>query len=402
MSWPMVRFEELYAEPSRNGVYKQKQFHGLGVRIVNMGELFAYDVIADQEMKRLAMTETEMERSGLVDGDLLFGRRSLVEAGAGKCSLVEGLSESTTFESSIIRVRVDEYLIRPRYVYYWLKSHTGRGAIRSIVTGTNVKGIKGSVLKDVQVPCPETVTQDRIIEILRAYDDLIENNRRRIQLLEQAARLLYKEWFVHLRFPGHEHVAIKDGAPEGWDKKTLGDVCKEIRESVSPDALEPDTPYIGLEHIPRRSISLSEWGTAQQVTSSKHRFRKNEILFGKIRPYFHKVGIAFVDGVASSDAIVIRPRDKAIMPLVLMTVSSDSFVAVTAQTMKEGSKMPRADWKQMQQHIMLLPPGGLLNTFNDVVEPIVQQLKTLCFNNRQLSIARDLLLPRLMNGKLVV
>ena len=75
MSWPTVRFEELYAEPSRNGVYKQKQFYGPGVRIVNMGELFAYDIIADQEMKRLAMTDTEMARSGLADGDLLFGRR---------------------------------------------------------------------------------------------------------------------------------------------------------------------------------------------------------------------------------------------------------------------------------------------------------------------------------------
>ena len=117
MSWSSVRFEEFYSEPSRNGVYKQKQFHGSGVRIVNMGELFAFDIIGDQEMKRLAMTDLEMARSGLADGDLLFGRRSLVEAGAGKCSLVEGLSEPTTFESSIIRVRVDADRLRPRFLY---------------------------------------------------------------------------------------------------------------------------------------------------------------------------------------------------------------------------------------------------------------------------------------------
>jgi type I restriction enzyme, S subunit len=109
-------------------------------------------------------------------------------------------------------------------------------------------------------------------------------------LLEDAARQLYREWFILLRFPGHEHTSSTGGVPEGWERKTLGDLCQEVRESVKPDALEPETPYIGLEHIPRRSISLSEWGTAEQVTSSKHRFREGEILFGKIRPYFHKVG----------------------------------------------------------------------------------------------------------------
>ena len=85
MKWPTIKFEKLYSGPSRNGIYKQKQFHGSGVRIVNMGELFAYDIISDQEMKRVAMTDAEMARSGLMNGDLLFGRRSLVEAGAGKC-----------------------------------------------------------------------------------------------------------------------------------------------------------------------------------------------------------------------------------------------------------------------------------------------------------------------------
>ncbi|NCD35369.1 MAG: restriction endonuclease subunit S, partial [Spartobacteria bacterium] len=229
-----------------------------------------------------------------------------------------------------------------------------------------------------------------------------ENNRRRIQLLEQAARLLYKEWFVHLRFPGHEHTRIIDGVPEGWEKKVLGDVCFEVRETVLPSAFEANTPYIGLEHMPRRSITLCEWGQAEQVTSSKHRFREGEILFGKIRPYFHKVGIALTDGVASSDAIIIRPAHSHLLPLVLMTTSSDGFVAVTAQQMKEGSKMPRADWKQMQQYPVSLPSDGLLRAFNDFIDPILNQLKTLAFANKRLGVARDLLLPKLMNGEVAV
>jgi type I restriction enzyme, S subunit len=243
----------------------------------------------------------------------------------------------------------------------------------------------------------------RHLKIFRSgYDDLIENNCRRMALLEDSARLLYREWFVRLRFPGYEQSLIVDGVPQGWERKTLGDLCSEIRDMVLPEDLEPDTPYIGLEHIPRRSISLNEWGTAAQVTSSKSRFKVGEIIFGKIRPYFHKVGVAFVDGVASSDSIIVRPTDETLHSLILMTMSSDEFVAVTAQQMKEGSKMPRADWKQMRAYSVPLPPSGLLNDFNEAIKPIVEQLKFLSFANQKLRAARDLLLPRLMSGELSV
>jgi len=287
----------------------------------------------------------------------------------------------------------------PRFSAYFLKTIlTGTSSDKAAVPGVNRNDLharKVSVTRDL-------AQQKAIAAILSVYDDLIENNRRRIALLEEAARLLYREWFVHLRFPGHEHVAIEDGVPEGWEARTLGDLCEEIRETVNPEALELDTPYIGLEHMPRRSISLGEWGTAEQVTSSKHRFHEGDILFGKIRPYFHKVGITFVEGVASSDAIVIRPCEHDLRSLVLMTVSSDPFVAFTAQTMKEGSKMPRADWKQMRAYPTPLPPSGLLDSFDKSIGAIVEQLKTLTLTNQKLCAARDLLLPRLMNGEIAV
>ena len=287
----------------------------------------------------------------------------------------------------------------PRFSAYFLKSIlSGTSSDKAAVPGVNRNDLHARKVKVTR----DCMLQRSIASILSAYDDLIENNRRRIQLLEQAARLLYEEWFVYLRFPGHEHIKIKDGVPEGWEKKPLGDLCIEVRETVSPNALEPNIPYIGLEHMPRRSITLCEWGQVEQVTSSKHRFREGEILFGKIRPYFHKVGLAFVDGVASSDAIVIRPMNPRLLAFVLMTTSSDGFVAVTAQTMKEGSKMPRADWKQMQQYPVPQPPDGILCAFNDFIEPILQQLKAVSFSNRRLAVARDLLLPRLMNGEVAV
>ncbi len=324
----------------------------------------------------------------------------------------DSVARSCWVPDDVLPARVNQHvaIVRPkpaefdsRFVGYFFISPFMQDTMLSLAgSGGTRKALTKEMIERFEVPCPPRSVQERIADILSVYDDLIENNRRRMALLEDAARQLYREWFVRLRFPGREHSSISDGVPQGWERKTLGDLCEEVREIVKPDALEPDTPYIGLEHMPRRSISLSDWGTAEQVTSSKHRFHEGEILFGKIRPYFHKVGVAFVDGVASSDAIVIRPIEPKVRGFVLMTVSSDPFIAVTAQTMREGSKMPRADWKQMQAYPTPLPPDGLLGSFESAIQPVVEQLRSLTFANHKLRAARDLLLPRLMSGEIAV
>jgi type I restriction enzyme S subunit len=400
MSWPQTRFGDLYLIPSKNGLMRPSRVRGEGIKMVNMGELFANQLIGDIPMERVPMNERELANSSLAEGDLLFARQSLVLEGAGQCSYIASLPEPTTFESHLIRVRLDQTKAIPLFYHYYFRSpYSG---MSTIVQQCAQAGIRATELTELKVGYPSIEVQTKVVNLLSPYDDLIESNRRRMALLEESARLLYREWFVRLRFPGYEHTPIVDGVPQGWERKTLGDLCNEIRDMVLPDSLEPDTPYIGLEHIPRRSISLNEWGTTGQVSSSKSRFKAGEIIFGKIRPYFHKVGVAFVDGVASSDAIVVRPANASLHGLVLMTMSSDEFVAVTAQQMKEGSKMPRADWKQMQAYAVPLPPSGLLSSFNEVIEPIVQQLKSLGFSNQKLRAARDLLLPRLMSGELAV
>lgn len=284
----------------------------------------------------------------------------------------------------------------PKYVFYKLQTLN----LASFNGGASVPTLNRNSLDNLLVSVPDTKAQGQIADTLSAYDGLIENNRRRITLMEESARLIYQEWFVRLRFPGHERVKVSNGIPEGWKAETLIGICDEIREIVLPEELEPDTPYIGLEHMPRRSISLSDWGKAETVTSSKHKYLKGDIIFGKIRPYFHKVGIAFTDGVASSDAIVIRPKSDDLSALVLMTVSSDRFVAVASQTMKEGSKMPRADWKHMATYRVSVPPPGLLADFNETITTITDQLCNLCFQNQKLKTARDILLPRLMSGEI--
>jgi len=348
-------------------------------------------------LREMRFEHDEMERYGLKYGDII-----MCEGGEpGRCAIWKEVVPGMMIQKALHRIRPLDCLDY-RFLFYSFL-HIGRtGRFVPLFTGATIKHLPREKLAKLEIAFPRLDVQQRIADILSAYDDLVDNNRRRMALLEEAARQLYREWFVRLRFPGHEHTRITTGVPEGWERKTLGDLCEQIRETVKPEALDPDTPYIGLEHMPRRSISLSEWGAAQHVTSSKHRFREGEILFGKIRPYFHKVGIAFLDGVASSDAIVIRPVEPKVRGFVLMTVSSDPFVAVTAQTMREGSKMPRADWKQMQAYPTSLPADGLLGSFESAIQPVVEQMRTLTFANQKLRAARDLLLPRLMNGEIAV
>jgi len=287
-----------------------------------------------------------------------------------------------------------------RFVYYaLLKDYE---VLHGMAKGAAQNNLNLAMVKDYKLRVPELTIQRQIADILSAYDEAMENNRRRMGLLEKAARLLYEEWFVRLRFPGHEHTTVIKGLPKGWECKPLNAICPDLREAANPTDLEPGTPYIGLEHMPRRSITLLDWGTAEDVTSTKLRYLAGDILFGKIRPYFHKVGFALTDGVTSSDAIVLRPSEPLYYSFALLTVSSDWFVNIVSKTAKEGSKMPRADWNLMEMHSLVVPPRALLETLNETIKPMLDQLRTLALQNLKLRAARELLLPRLMSGEIEV
>lgn len=399
MSWPMRPVSELCflavdcVNKTAPRVDHETPYKMIRTNNVKSGFIYLDDVgyVSEETFEKWT------RRSKPQFGDVILTR----EAPVGEVGRYTSNDDGVFLGQRLFHYRADPKVLDWNFLAYVLQSHDVQGRLRGMGFGATVEHIKVGDAENLLIPCPPILIQRHIGSTLAAYDDLIENNRRRMALLEESARLLYREWFVHLRFPGHEHTRVDDGVPAGWERRTLGELCSEIRESVLPGAMEPDTPYIGLEHMPRRSITLSEWGSAEQVTSSKHRFRAGEILFGKIRPYFHKVGLALVDGVASSDAIVIRPNTSKVHALTLMTASSDAFIADTAQSMKEGSKMPRADWKQMQQYLVPLPPDGLLASFDGVIHPILEQLRTLTFANQKLRAARDLLLPRLMNGELL-
>ena len=413
-------FGELLGEPPRNGLTRPKAVRGGGVKMVNMGELFAFPRLRNVPMDRVPLSESEAERFLLKNGDLLFARQSLVLEGAGKCSIFLGDVEPVTFESHLTRVRLDPRKADPRFYFYYFQSYDGRAAIRSIVEqGAGASGIRGSDLAGLAVKWTLVEEQRAVADILSTLDDKIELNRRMNEALEGMARALFKSWFVDFDpvrakaegrdpglpkpladlFPARLVDSELGEIPEGWAVGVLGDVAEHPRRGIQPDRIEPATPYIALEHMPKRSIALSDWGTADGLESNKLEFRRGEILFGKLRPYFHKVGVAPVDGVCSTDIVVLAARSSQWLGFVLGHASSVEFVEYTHAT-STGTKMPRTSWNDMALHELVLPPEPVAAAFTELMRPSVHRVIAGIHESRALAALRDALLPKLISAEL--
>lgn len=303
----------------------------------------------------------------------------------------------------VINLRKDE--VTPQFLFYLLNTASVRGQIKGSASGATVRHTSPSRIYDIAVELPPLPAQQRIADILSAYDELIENSQRRIKILEEMARSLYRAWFIHLRFPGHENhprVASPLGEiPKGWEVKKLGEIAENMRRNVLKGELEEPRRYVGLEHIPRRALALDAWETATALGSNKLAFQKGEVLFGKIRPYFHKVSVAPFDGLCSADTIVIRSRCPEHYAVLVACVSSDAFVAEASAT-ANGSKMPRANWDVLEKFPVVTPAGIVAKQFSSLFIDIIGQSQALIFQIQNLRRTRDLLLPRLLSGQIDV
>jgi len=348
-------------------------------------------------------THDRWKKSELRAGDVVIVR---VGYPGTACVIPEGLGQLNA--ASLVIVRPNPELLNPYYLAYVLNSPWGKAQIRARLVGSAQQVFNTTTAADLEIPAPSLKLQNRIAAVLLRYDDLIANNTRRIKILEEMAKLIYREWFMEFKAPGvklrkatadEKKVTGKDVFPEGWAIKALGELAEDVRRSCDPTSIDPDTPYIGLEHMPRQSIALDSWGKAQDVQSTKLSFCKGEILFGKIRPYFHKVGVAPIDGVCSTDIIVIVPIEKALKALVLAVVSSTDFVNHATQT-SQGTKMPRANWDILAKYRVPLPPKTELLEFNRLIEGNVKLIMNFVSANRNLRQTRDLLLPKLVSGEI--
>lgn len=403
MRWDKVPFESLYAIPSKNGLTRPARVRGGGYKMINMGELFAHDRIGTIDMELVPMNEKELENMLVEDGDLLFARQSLVLSGAGKCSIVKSVDGETTFESHIIRVRLKKDIAYPNFFFYYFKSP--QCGIKSIVTQGVQAGIRGNELKTLPVALPPLDEQIKIADMLTQYDDLIENNSRRIQLLEESARLLYQEWFVHLRFPGHEQVKITDGVPEGWSPSTIGEMSSYLNRGITPK-YDDDGEFLVINQkcIRNRVLSLEPARRQSKEYKEEKGLRLGDVLInstgtgtlGRVAQVWEHMEKVSVD----THVTIVRPADE--IPYLWLGYSLLGMEK-RFEDMGEGATNQKELKRQHVSDVLILkPPYSLMELFHDTTLENTKQIQNLIKTNKTLAEARDLLLPKLMSGELTV
>ena len=312
--------------------------------------------------------------------------------------------------------------INQQFLYYLLKylKPSFIGIARNKQT-TGLGHVTKRDLQEIEAAYPSKSEQLSIVSILGSLDDKIELNHQMNETLEQTARALFKSWFVDFdpvraKAEGRDTGLPKEIAdlfpdsfvdselkeiPKGWGVGKLSDITKNLRRGVQPEQIDPSTPYIGLEHMPRHCIALSDWDHASELGSNKLEFKRGEILFGKLRPYFHKVGVAPVDGVCSTDILVIAPTDKEWFGFALGHLSSEDLVNYTSAG-STGTKMPRTGWGEMARYPIVLPPTSIASIFTSFVDPSMEKIIANIHESKTLSEIRDLLLPKILSGEIHV
>ena len=326
-----------------------------------------------------------IQKSRLTPGDVVIVRTGK----PGACSVVpDWLADANCSDLVIVRCGPQ---LNNRFLAYYVNTvacdHVAAHLVGAVQQHFNV----GSA-RTLRLNLPPLAEQKAIAAVLGALDDKIECHRRMNATLEAMARALFQSWFVD---------AAVNGLPKGWRVGTIGDVAENARRGINPDQMKPATAYIGLEHMPRRSIALSEWGHAGKLESNKFEFRRGEILFGKLRAYFHKVGVAPLDGVCSTDILVVRPQKPEWFGFVLGHVSSIELVNHT-DAASTGTKMPRSNWNDIARFEAALPPQPLAAKFTELIRPMIDRMIANIHESRTLATLRDTLLPKLLSGELSV
>jgi type I restriction enzyme S subunit len=328
------------------------------------------------------------------------------EAPLGEVSLLRS-PEPVALAQRVILLRGDPSVVDQLYLFAALRSPLMQDRLRQRATGTTVLGIKQRELRQVEVPLPPLPTQRRIAAILSAYDDLIENNNRRIKLLDEMAQRIYREWFVDFRYPGHEHSPLVDSelgpAPQGWTVRPLSTLVESVRVATAPG--RPETvgvPYVPIDCISAKSLCLREWQSGENAKSSLIRFARHDVLFGAMRPYFHKVAIAPFAGTTRSTCFVIRAREERMWALAVMTLFDDRTVDFATRH-SSGSTIPYARWGgAMGDMLSLHPTLDIATAFEDLMAPILRRLTDAGAIQANLRATRDILLPRLISGEVDV
>ena len=321
----------------------------------------------------------------------------------GKCSL----SSADCLTNQQINSIITREGIDPKFVYYLLTHNTE--AIRGVGLGggSATPILNKSSFSKIKLRVPPQNQWSSIAKTLSAYDDLIENNRRRIQLLEQAARLLYKEWFVHLRFPGHEHTKIIDGVPEGWEEKIIAEVCETIGGGTPSTKVseywDGDITWVVPSDITNNN-SLILLKSERKITEKGLRESSAKLVPAESILMTSRASVGFFalmdhDVCTNQGFINIVPHDdQSRMYLLYNLLSRVNEIRSNAK----GTTYPEISKGRFREMDIIIPGKTLMNQFGKIAYDVIREVRCLMRSNMNLTKARDLLLPKLMNGEITV
>ncbi|MCP4696340.1 MAG: restriction endonuclease subunit S [Gammaproteobacteria bacterium] len=337
--------------------------------------------------------------------DLIFTQRGTL----GQVAIIpeEGISDRYVVSQSQMKLTVDDAKADRLFLYYYFSSREAIERIMNFTSSSGVPHINLTVLRNFEVPVPPHETQKAIASILSAYDDLIENNRRRIRLLEQAARLLYKEWFVHFRFPGYEHVTITDGVPEGWERNKIADVCETVGGGTPSTKMseywEGDITWIVPSDVTKNDC-LALFDSERKITEKGLRESSAKMIPAETILMTSRASVGFFalmdfEICTNQGFINIIPHENKLRMYLLFNLMSR---VNEIRSNAKGTTYPEISKGRFRGMDIVVPSKALVSEFAQFASDIIQQVRCLKRSMLQLEAARDILLPRLMNGEVAV
>ena len=355
-----------------------------------------------EDLPLMKFEESEQERYELKYGDLV-----ICEGGEpGRCAIWKEQIPNMKIQKALHRVRVHDCLDY-RYLFYWFLLAGKTGKLDQYFTGATIKHMPGQKLKEVVIDKPPLEIQHRIADILSAYDDLIENNQKQIKLLKEAAQRLYKEWFVDLRFPGHENTKIVDGMPEGWNECTVESFGTVITGKTPPTSNKEyytngKVPFVTIPDMHNVVYPLK---TEKRLTIEGAQTQKNKY----IPPNSVMISCIGTVGLVSI-ATEVCQTNQQINSIILNNEDDLYFFYESMLRMKDlldglgsnGATMTNVNKSKLEKLIIISPSKDIVKQYNDVCKPLFESALNLSRKNVYLKNMREALLPKLMSGEVEV
>ena len=403
MSWEATRLGDIIE--FSNGVNFDKSSYAPGIKLVNVSN-FGDRLYPDYSELAEISEDVVKENDYLQNGDIIFVRSNGNKELVGRCMLIENPPMRTTYSGFCIRARIkNRELFDSKFLTYHFKSGGFRTAMAGNAVGANIQNLSQGRLSAYTAYIPSIETQRRIADILSAYDDLIENNRKQIKLLEEAAQRLYKEWFVDLRFPGYEHTKITDGVPEGWRKATVGAASSVLRRGISPRYNENGKFVVINQKCIRQTVVTFDESRRQEKSYPEEMNLQDSdtVICSTGAGTLGRVGQIFGDysnTTFDSHVTLIRANEGFGKQYLFQSLKArQTYLMGMGKGSTNQLELSRGTIQDLDIYV---PSKKVLNQFEQIAQPLHDKINVISKSIMQLQTARDCLLPKLMSGEVEV